>query len=708
MKYRADIDGLRALAVLAVVFFHADVELFSGGFVGVDIFFVISGYLITGIIAGEIRSGQFSLLRFYERRIRRIFPALFTMIACTTVAATFLFMPAELKDYSQSLAAAALSLSNLLFWAESGYFDAPAELKPLLHTWSLAVEEQFYFLLPLLLLLGSRFLKGRVVGLCAATATLSLLVSVWQLRADPSAAFFLLPARAWELMLGALLALGLVQPVRHPVARELLAALGAALILWSVFVYNALTPFPGPAALLPCLGAALIIYAGSGGQTAVGRLLGTPPAVFIGLISYSLYLWHWPVIVFGKYYAIKPLEPVQMAVALALSFCLAVASWRFVERPFRHSALPAPQSARRAYAGAAALTVAAIAVGLVGHVRDGLPERLPAHVAAYAAGTEDINPARQRCHEQGLERATRGELCRVGPAGKRPSFIVWGDSLADALQPAFALQAERVGIAGWYVSHSGCPPLLGVARADRPRSHGCRKFNDAVMKVIERTDIDTVVLVGRWSGYNPGDENPRLYKPRSPLTDQLAAQDGQGSPDELFYRALRRTVARLREQQRHVWLVEQPPESKTNDPSVIARTVFVGKQPEHLWLASSEHERRQHLVNLTFDRLQRELGLRTLDPAQLLCATGACVNTRNGHSIYRDLDHVSTYGAALLEPLLQPIFARDPMGLAKSAAPEGTPTRRIPVEQATGRPATPSDLRSTEERQTEDAKVLPL
>ena len=658
MNYRADIDGLRAVAVLAVVLFHADFTLFSGGFVGVDIFFVISGYLITGIIIAELRAGRFSLARFYERRIRRIFPALFTMIACSTVAALFLFMPTELKDYSQSLAAAALSLSNVLFWSEAGYFDAPAELKPLLHTWSLAVEEQFYFFLPLLLLFVFRYLKGRVLAACTAIAAVSFLVGVWQVRADPSGAFFLLPARAWELLLGALLAVGLLRPLQYRPARELLAVLGAALILWSIFAYDDATIFPGPAALLPCLGALAIIHAGAGGRTWVGRALSTRPAVFIGLISYSLYLWHWPVMVFAKYYAIDQLEPVQMALVLVLALVLAIASWRFIETPFRRSSLPARASRRRAYSAAAALTVAAVSVGIVGHTQDGLPERLPVEVMAYASGAEDINPDRQHCHDRGLERATSGKLCRVGPGGEPPRFIVWGDSLADALQPAFELQAEHHRVSGLYVSHSGCPPLLGVARQDRPASHGCQEFNDAVVKLIEQSDIGAVVLVGRWSGYNPGDKNPRLYKPRSPLVDRLVSAKDQGTPDQLFERALLRTVNRLQEGGRTVWLVEQPPESKTNDPSVIARTVFVGKSAESLWLASSEHQRRQRLVNRTFDRLQSEFGVGTLDPAQLLCENGVCANTRDGRSIYRDLDHVSSYGAAELQPLLDPIFVQ--------------------------------------------------
>lgn len=653
MKYRADIDGLRAVAVLAVVLFHADLALFSGGFVGVDVFFVISGYLITGIIAGEIRSGRFSLARFYERRIRRIFPALFVMLACSTAAALLLFMPRELKDYSQSLAAAALSLSNVLFWSEAGYFDAPAELKPLLHTWSLAVEEQFYLLLPLLLMLGARLLRSRWLPLLLPVAAGSFLISLWQVGNTPSAAFFLPPARAWELLLGSLLALGLARPVRHEAAREGLAALGLAAILWSVFGFDAQTPFPGAAALLPCLGAALIIH--TGGRTRVGRLLSSRPAVFIGLISYSLYLWHWPVLVFARYYAIDPLNPAQLAGVLLLSLALSVASWRFIERPFRRSTLPPRQAARRAYAAAAVLSVAAVSAGVMGHLRNGLPERLPAEVVAYASASDDFNPDRQRCHDRGLERATRGDLCRVGPPGA-PRFIVWGDSLADAMQPAFARLAQRHRLPGWYVSHSGCPPLLGVTRRDRPASHGCRRFNDAVLALIERHDIDTVVLVGRWSGYNPGDEDPLLYKARSPLVDRLLPQGRPDTPDALFGRALRRTVARLHAQGRRIWLVKQPPESKTNDPSVVARTVFMGKTPESLWISMREHERRQWRVERVFDRLQAEFGLRTLDPARLLCHEGSCASTRAGHAIYRDLDHLSTYGAVQMQPLLEPIF----------------------------------------------------
>jgi peptidoglycan/LPS O-acetylase OafA/YrhL len=335
VRHRADIDGLRAIAVVPVVLFHAGVSRVSGGFVGVDIFFVISGYLITSLILGEMAEGRFSLASFYERRIRRIFPALFAVLAVCVVVAALLFLPRELKSFDRSLLATTFFVSNIYFYSGLGYFAAPPDTLPLLHTWSLAIEEQFYIVFPLLLSLVIAFGRRVWIGLIAALFLLSLAASIWVTRLNPDAAFYLAPMRVWELMLGALLAARLLPRIGSQAVREMLALAGIALIGYAVFAFSPATPFPGSAALIPCLGAALVIYAGEDdGTTLAGKVLSLWPLAFVGLISYSLYLWHWPLLVFARYWTIVPLTVWQSAAIVTTSFILAAFSWRYIEQPF--------------------------------------------------------------------------------------------------------------------------------------------------------------------------------------------------------------------------------------------------------------------------------------------------------------------------------------------------------------------------------------
>ncbi|MEO0761148.1 MAG: acyltransferase, partial [Pseudomonadota bacterium] len=330
LRYRADIDGLRSIAVLPVVAFHFGIAAAPGGFVGVDVFFVISGYLITSIIARECAEGRFSLLDFYERRARRILPALFAMIAAVVVIGWFLFLPREFFDLAKSVGAATVFLANVLFYLSAGYFDAASYTKPLLHTWSLGIEEQFYIVIPLLFM-ALAWMGWKATAWIAAITVASLALSVATTEAMPQAAYYLLPWRAWELGLGALLALGVAPPLRTAAAREAAAAIGVVLILGAVVLLDKSVPFPGWAALAPCLGAALLIHAGAGGTTRVGAVLASAVPVWIGKLSYSLYLWHWPVVVFFVYREMRMPTLVEAAVLFAVSLALAFASLKLVE-----------------------------------------------------------------------------------------------------------------------------------------------------------------------------------------------------------------------------------------------------------------------------------------------------------------------------------------------------------------------------------------
>ena len=333
MKYRAEIDGLRALAVVPVILFHAGFELFSGGFVGVDVFFVISGYLITTILIEDIENKRFSIINFYERRARRILPALTVILLATTVSAYFVLFPADFREYSKSLLSVVFFVSNIFFWRESDYFATEAELTPLLHTWSLAVEEQYYVLFPIFLVLAWRFGNVRVFWIIVVMAAISLLLSEWGWRNQPTANFYLAPTRAWELFAGSISAF--VVQWRGVKKNNLLALVGLLAIIFSIFSYDEATPFPSVYALVPVLGVVLLVlYAEK--ETIVAKLLSSKALVGIGLISYSAYLWHQPLMALYRRKVGVNLQLVESGLLVLLVFVLSVLTWKYVEKPFRN------------------------------------------------------------------------------------------------------------------------------------------------------------------------------------------------------------------------------------------------------------------------------------------------------------------------------------------------------------------------------------
>ncbi len=345
MRYRREVDGLRAIAVVPVMLFHAGFAWCGGGFVGVDVFFVISGYLITGIILEDLNSGTFSLAKFYERRARRILPALFVVMLVCLPVAWLLMLPDDLENFGQSLFATALFSNNVLLWMTSGYFSLASEFKPLVHTWSLGVEEQYYMLFPLMLGLLWRLPTRAFVGILGVGAALSLGLAQWGSVNAPMASFFLLGARFWELLLGALISVAFFYGksstgaiIANPVMRSLLGVAGFLMIGVAVFLFDRFTPFPSVYTLLPTVGAALLIVFATP-ETFMGKFLGLSPLVAIGLISYSAYLWHQPLLAFSRLSSLSEPPAGQLLVAIVAAFGLAWLSWRYVERPFRDRGL---------------------------------------------------------------------------------------------------------------------------------------------------------------------------------------------------------------------------------------------------------------------------------------------------------------------------------------------------------------------------------
>ena len=504
MKYRAEIDGLRAVAVVPVILFHAGFELFSGGFVGVDVFFVISGYLITTILINDIENQRFSLVAFYERRARRILPALFfVMLACIPFAWMWM-LPGQLKDFSQSLLAVSLFGSNFLFYIETGYFHRLAEEKPLLHTWSLAVEEQYYVLFPVFLLCIWRFGKRRVLLLISLFAAMSFILSEWGLKNDATANFYLAPSRVWELFAGSIAAI--IAQMRGVRANNALSLVGLAAIVVTIFLYDKRVPFPGVFALPPILGVVLLVLYGGKG-TIAARILSAKPIVGIGLISYSAYLWHQPLFAFARIYEFKAPSPLLMLALSFLSIGLAFLSWRFVEKPFRNKETV---SRTTIFSLSIAFSALMIGIGLVGHSKGGFPERLSNDEKWVIKNldnepTDDFNLALNR---KGFRNDGKPKLLIIGDSFAKDLY----EGLARHLGSGFnSLDIKIVDIPRRCKNVLADTPQINehILRAD---SHclqwEVRVGTDEVDRLIREADL---ILVRSYWDVLPTSEMPRLY-----------------------------------------------------------------------------------------------------------------------------------------------------------------------------------------------------
>ncbi|EIC29694.1 MULTISPECIES: acyltransferase family protein [Methylomicrobium] len=659
IAYRPDIDGLRAIAVLSVVAYHLDIAPFSGGYVGVDMFFVISGYLITRIVYPDIRRRSFSWLGFYERRIRRLFPALFTVFLFSLAIPYFLFLPKDFQSVFQSLVAATLFASNLLFWKTAGYFDSTAELKPLLHTWSLSIEEQFYLLYPFLLVLVGRLSLQWTFAVLSGVACFSLFLSEFYLHGQSPSVFYLPHFRAWELLIGTLPAIGLLPPVRSRSAREALSYLGFGAIVYGIFAFDDQTLFPGAKALFPCLGTALAIHADARQRTFVGRLLGCKPLLAVGLISYSLYLWHWPLIVFAKYYAIRPLAGYEKLALLGVSCLAAALSWQYIERPFRGK--NGLLSKKWLFGGAGLAMSSFVSVGLAGHIKQGFPDRLPEEPVKLAKASFKLQQLQGDCIDLPQDRIDNGQACRLGRASsERLDFIVWGDSHAFSMAESLHLSAERNGAAGLLYAHTSCPPLLDVERFNA-YEQGCRKFNDSVKRWLQQNrHIGTVFLVARWAisaegtRYGAEQGRPVIISPKGIQDNPEALKAG-----------LERTLQFLTDEGFRTVFVSQVPEIGWNVPSTLARETLFGHRASHEVPTAGDYRERQRTMTRIINELSVHYPVEIADVASVLCASSQCLIERDGHSLYKDDDHLSVYGAATLSGLFNDFFRSDSLRTAR-------------------------------------------
>jgi len=664
MKYRKEIDGLRGIAVLLVVLFHAGFSWIRGGFVGVDVFFVISGYLITTLILSEKASGVFSLRTFYERRARRILPALLlVLLACLPVVWLWM-LPLNLKNFSASLMAVALFGSNFLFWREHGYFAAADVEKPLLHTWSLAVEEQFYVLFPLVAVVFWRWDRRSLAIFLSAAALISFGICEWGARNTPTANFYLLPSRGWELLVGALVALVLLSKMGEAVVTivgrqgaQILGILGMSLIVYGALTFDRDTLFPGTSALAPTLGTALVI-AFAIPKTATWRLLSHPALVGIGLISYSAYLWHQPLFAAARLYKVNTPSTGAFAALSVASLIIGYLSWRYVERPFRdRERIPRNTVVALAFG----VSVAMIAIGWIGYTSNGFPSRL--------------GPAAQRVYEARLDRNPRAEECDhiVEPSqsciygnARRVRIALVGDSHAAALAFEFGNLAAQHLIGLRQLTYDGCLPVRSLYRVFRT-DRQCLEYNDKAFRFIgTQPSIDVVVLAARWTlglegsffdngeggvesddteplverrgvGYKKSDEQGRIERVRAEYIG--AIQD---------FLALGKTVI----------LVYPIPEVGWDVPAFLARRALTDPTlAADLSTSYLQFRTRNARAYQALDAAGRGPRLVRVTPADILCNTyvpNRCLAELKGVPLYFDDDHLSNAGARLLVGAILP------------------------------------------------------
>lgn len=650
VKYRPDIDGLRCIAVLSVLIFHMAPAMLPGGFVGVDIFFVISGYLITQTLWQDVEGDRFSLTKFYERRLRRIFPALIFMLAITCLAAAVLLMPLDFRSFSASLVSTVLFVSNLYFFWKTGYFDQAAQLKPLLHTWSLAVEEQYYTFFPILLYFIRRMARPKIAWILCGLAIVSFLVSAVSVVKWPSAAFYLPFGRIWELLVGAVAALTLSGAPKSQKLREAMGWAGFVLMAGSIGLLNEKSPFPGALAIPVTLGTALVIFSAVSGKTTLAGILSHPVLTWFGKISYSLYLWHWPLLAFFTYTMRRGPQGYEILICLGLVIALAWFSQKFIEAPFRTGHFR-PLSTGKVFGASFAAASVLLGVGLAGLALRGLPQRFAPPVRAYASVAYDTNPLRGKCDQRKISDVAADRYCIEGVGGtEAPRLAYLGDSFGDALAPGIAMAARSSGENAAVLTYSGCYPLMGLNQRGK-----CRDFMDTAYAAIHRRpSIKTVVLVARWTSAYSGTRFGEKAEAEWYLTDDLSKEKSYPETKRVFVRALDRTLDNLKGYD--VVILFGIPEQDRDVPRALALAAQL-HQPLFPGIARSVHEGRQGELRALMAAKARQYNARLVDLTDQMCDASYCYVRRNDVVLYADDNHLSRRGAETIGGGLAPLLA---------------------------------------------------
>ncbi|MBS1164575.1 MAG: acyltransferase [Proteobacteria bacterium] len=641
LRYRSDIDGLRALAVAIVILFHLEFSWVPGGFVGVDVFFVISGFLITSLIARQITQDRFSLIDFYERRFRRIYPNLLIVLAVTTILGFLAMVPLTYRPFGRSLIWAPLSASNFAFIGGDGYFDPDNLTKPLLHTWSLGVEEQFYLFFPWLLIFAAK--RGyRATWLIAGVVALSLALSVGAAFTNWAPSYFLLPTRFWELGIGALIAILPASDHLSSPQRSVLGLAGLLAIAWAALRLSESDPFPGYIALAPTLGAAATIWANGG---LAGKLLSFRPFVWIGRLSFALYLWHWPLISIAAGIGLPPTDTGTRLVIAAVMLALSVVGYFLWEQPIRQRRMLAGRKVF--FATLTTFVVVLVGIGALIFEMRGVPQRLPKELVAVDEATrQDSFLIAKRCPA-----ITKGEPtpCPLGDeTASGISFVIIGDSHAQAVAAEIGDLARTYHLRGLYLGRAGCPPLAGLTRT--PKS-SCPQQHEFAISQIRKYNPKLVILISQWTAVI-GDPNGGYKTPLFSNGSPLAESDRLSSVAS----ALNETLIAIGNRQ--IVTALTVPEYNGKAPVVWTQWIErLGVPSSATNLTLVEYWKRQTYVKTLLDEAQSQhSNLEIVSPTPLFCSTETCVRANGNEILYRDNSHLSHAGAQLYATLFGPFF----------------------------------------------------
>lgn len=629
MKYRADIDGLRAIAIVPVLLFHAGFEVFSGGYVGVDVFFVISGFLITSIIMKEVQEDRFTISNFYERRARRILPS-YILVVCSVIAlGYYLLLPSEYVGTVYAMLASLGFVSNIYFWRNSGYFSPESEYSPFLHTWSLSIEEQFYLFFPFLIIFMLR--KGNAKLLLYSIlliSIISLLISEYGKTLSMSASFYLLPTRAWELLFGSILVFVQNRYILRGKWGGGLSIIFIAFILYPIFSYTEKTSFPGYNALLPVLGACGLIWIGGYSNNIITKFIGNSAFVWVGKISYSLYLWHWPIIVYMKNVYGDVLSFEHKIYAIVFSVLLAWVSTNTIERIFLTKKVAVTKQSMFKYSAAGICMVAILAFPII--YSSGLPYRYSPEVLAAEASLEDFSSYRGKCHIEKNYTIKYIDKCVFGDLASEPTYAFWGDSHAVELSDALGVEMQNKGVSGIHISYSSCPPSQGFSWVSRPY---CDEHNkDILEELVSDSSINLVFLIARYNSYQ--------------RTDRMLGDMMDG---------FEVTVKALRHAGKDVVIIYPIPKANGLAPIDVARVI--DRKGSEYFISQDEYEGRNDFVLNRLDIIRSESGAAAIYPANILCHDDRkCKFYIDGRVTHFDDDHLSLFGASLLVPMMSELL----------------------------------------------------
>jgi peptidoglycan/LPS O-acetylase OafA/YrhL len=646
MTYRPDIDGLRAIAVLAVILYHAEVPGFGGGYVGVDVFFVISGFLITQLLAGsELRPLRARLKDFYLRRARRILPALFATSLIVAAAATAILLPWDLATLGRYLAATPVFWTNVTAWVTGGgYFGSKAAHVPITHFWSISIEEQFYLFYPITFALIGRYVPRHQRMSLIALATASFAVCVWGSYHAYAANYFLAPSRAWELLLGGVLATSGQRSLKSKIANELLAAAALVALVFVTHWYGPALRYPGWNAIAPCAASAILIQTGRQQSTLVGKLLSLRPFVFTGLISYSLYLWHYPVLVLASYYLLEEFHGFGRGMLIASIYLLAAVSWKWIETPIRRRQFL--QSNRSFVSWALIVSIVILATGILFWKSDGLPWRFPPETRVQGIAWLWDGDFPPKCAKISFDKIASGRLCSVGPQDDDAvRGVVWGDSHAMALLPAYEELAKLHHMRLYFAVRTSCRPLVGTAKRawSEAWNSQCGAFNAAAAQAVRQLDPRVLILNAHWI-----DVDADLVSQSSEDVDP---------EDSNFKRGLLETLRAAGSINRSVCIVMDVPEYRYDLPKALGVARKRGIAEDFLKLTRAEALEQFRAPERDIRALaQQHRMLRYVDPKDLLCRGDSCIFESGGELLYGDGDHLSWVGAQYVASALDGCF----------------------------------------------------